>query len=452
VASPDKSSNQGKRASSQGPPSVSLPKGGGAIRGIGEKFAANPVTGTGSMSVPIAASPGRSGFGPQISLAYDSGSGNGPFGFGWSLSLPAIVRKTDKGLPRYADSEESDVFILSGSEDLVPVLEPDGTRHRDEASSPGYVIERYRPRIEGLFARIERWTRRSDGDVHWRSISKDNVLTRYGIDTESRLADPEDPRRIFSWLISESRDDKGNAILYDYKREDGAGHDPVASCERNRGEAGDPRRTANRYLKRIRYGNRVPLLDAAGRQPKSLGDLPAALMSPDLWLFELVFDYGEHAIDAPAPDDSGRWDYRSDPFSSYRSGFEIRTTRLCRRALMFHHIPDPVDGTKGYDGLVRSTDFTYSHALAPSGGERKGAYTFLRAIAQTGHRRNSVGGYESRSLPAVEFDYSVAAVQEKVEEVAPDSVENLPAGVDGGAYTWVDLHGEGLTGILSEQA
>ena len=39
-------------------PSISLPKGGGAIRGMGEKFAANPVTGTGSLSVPIATSPG----------------------------------------------------------------------------------------------------------------------------------------------------------------------------------------------------------------------------------------------------------------------------------------------------------------------------------------------------------------------------------------------------------
>src|SRR5690242_21488988 len=87
-------------------PVLSLPKGGGAIRGIGEKFAANPVTGTGSMTVPIATSPGRSGFGPQLSLSYDSGSGNGPFGFGWSLSLPAITRKTDKGLPRYGDAEE----------------------------------------------------------------------------------------------------------------------------------------------------------------------------------------------------------------------------------------------------------------------------------------------------------------------------------------------------------
>jgi hypothetical protein len=108
------------------PPIISLPKGGGAIRGIGEKFAANPVTGTGSMTVPIVTSPGRSGFGPQLSLSYDSGSGNGPFGFGWSLGLPQITRKTDKGLPKYRDAEESDVFILSGTEDLVPTLVQDG--------------------------------------------------------------------------------------------------------------------------------------------------------------------------------------------------------------------------------------------------------------------------------------------------------------------------------------
>src|SRR5437773_352319 len=98
-------------------PQLNLPKGGGAIRGIGEKFAANPVTGTGSLSVPIYTSPGRSGFGPQLSLSYDSGSGNTPFGFGWSLSLPSITRKTDKGLPQYLDTADSDVFILSGAED-----------------------------------------------------------------------------------------------------------------------------------------------------------------------------------------------------------------------------------------------------------------------------------------------------------------------------------------------
>src|SRR5260370_170367 len=109
-------------------PPISLPKGGGAFRGIGEKFAANPVTGTGSLTVPIATSPGRSGFGPQLSLSYDSGAGNGVLGFGWNLNLPAFTRQTDKGLPLYLDSEESDGFILSGAEVMVPLLDGNGQR------------------------------------------------------------------------------------------------------------------------------------------------------------------------------------------------------------------------------------------------------------------------------------------------------------------------------------
>src|SRR4051812_27350576 len=188
------------------PPALSLPKGGGAIRGLGEKFAANPVTGTGSMTVPIATSPGRSGLGPELALAYDSGAGNGIFGFGWTLAQPAITRKTDKGLPRYDDAGESDVFLLSGAEDLVPVPSTEGTLD-DTATDARFVIRRYRPRIDSLHARIERWTAAEGGDVHWRSISRDNLLTIYGRDAASRIADPSDAGRIFCWLISETRDD-----------------------------------------------------------------------------------------------------------------------------------------------------------------------------------------------------------------------------------------------------
>ena len=117
-------------------PGITLPKGGGAIHGIGEKFAANPVTGTGSTSIPIVTSPGRSGFGPQLSISYDSGAGNGAFGLGWNLSLPSITRKTDKGLPKYQDANESDIFILSGAEDLVPLLIEKGGKWEREISPP----------------------------------------------------------------------------------------------------------------------------------------------------------------------------------------------------------------------------------------------------------------------------------------------------------------------------
>lgn len=418
-------------------PSISLPKGGGAVRGIGEKFTANPVTGTASLSVPIYMSPGRAGFGPQLSLSYDSGAGNGPFGFGWNLSLPSITRKTDKGLPKYRDAVESDVFILSGVEDLVPLLNRDGSRHEDATTSPGYKIHRYRPRIEGAFARIERWTRMSDGESWWRSISRDNVTTWYGKTENSRIADPAEPVYcVSSWLICESYDDKGNAIVYEYASEDSANVDLSRVHERNRTDA---TRSANRYLKRVKYGN----TRSRHVQP-DLAHMP--------WLFEAVLDYdeghyealprdpGAHQVVRAAKDGGTDWEVRQDPFSRSRSGFEVRTYRLCRRVLMFHHFPSELGVD---DCLVRSTEFAYDEGPVAS---------YVTSVEQSGYARQDDGTYLKSSLPPLDFQYSKPDMSDTIEEVDPESLENLPIGIDGSTYQWVDLDGEGLSGILAEQS
>jgi RHS repeat-associated protein len=417
------------------PPAISLPKGGGAIKGMGEKFAANPVTGTGSMSVPIATTPGRSGFAPQLSLAYDSGSGNGMFGMGWSLALPMVTRKTDKGLPRYWDSEESDVFILSGAEDLVPILK---AGKFDEIDRDGYSIRKYRPRVEGLFARIERWTKLDSGEIHWRSISKDNITTLYGKTAESRIADPDNLTHVFSYLICESYDDKGNAIYYRYKSEDKENSVGIDLAQAHEGNRTPKSRSSNRYLKHIYYGNQTP------RQANE--DL---ILRQD-WLFEVVFDHGEHDLLNPIPKEPTQWTkatLRNDPFSSYRSGFEVRTYRLCQRVLMFHHFPNEPE--VGKDCLVRSTDFTYVYEQN-STDARKPIYSFLKLATQTGYKRNG-GGYVQKSLPPLEFTYSEPIIDERVWDVDAESLENLPQGLDGTRYQWVDLDGEGLSGILTEQ-
>ena len=93
------------------PPSLSLPKGGGAIAVWGQKFAANPVTGTGSTRAACH-QPRSLWLQHQLSLSYDSGAGNGPFGFGWSLSLPSVARKTDKGLPQYLDKAAISQIVM----------------------------------------------------------------------------------------------------------------------------------------------------------------------------------------------------------------------------------------------------------------------------------------------------------------------------------------------------
>jgi hypothetical protein len=412
-----------------------LPKGGGAIRDLGEKISVNAPNGTAGMSLPLPLSPGRSGFIPALQLAYDSAAGNGSFGFGWKLDAPAITRKTDKGLPRYCDGDESDVFILAGAEDLVPILDATGVRKTQTRTVQGatYQIAWYRPRIEGTFARIERWVASDTGITHWRTISRDNVSTLFGYDATSRVANPADATQIFSWHISRSWDDKGNVVVYSYANEDGAGITRLDAHEANRTPAS---RAAQSYLTTIQYGNVTPWF------PNWSAASEAAL--PTVWMFSIVLDYGNHTASPPTPQPDQAWPLRPDPFSTYRAGFEIRTYRRVQRLLFYNNFPN--EPTAGASCLVRSLDLTYSDQQSPA-DPRNPIYTFLVAITQTGYRNDS-GTLVSRSLPPLELGYSQPTIQSKVQSLDRDSLGNLPEGIDGTRFRWLDLDGEGLSGIL----
>jgi Salmonella virulence plasmid 65kDa B protein len=188
---------------------ISLPQGGGALHGIGETFAPDLFTGTGNFTVPIGLPPGRKAFQPQLSLIYSTGNGNGPFGLGWSLSIPGVSRKTSRGIPRYED--EKDTFLISGAEDLVQVEENAGAA-------------RFRPRTEGLFARIEHF-RDADTD-HWEVRSRDGLISVYGTPASlpndpAVIANPEERNQIFQWNLTETKDPFENTIRYEYERNSG---------------------------------------------------------------------------------------------------------------------------------------------------------------------------------------------------------------------------------------
>ncbi len=188
---------------------LSLPKGGGAIQGIGETFQASEFTGTASLSIPIGSSSCR-GFEPKISVDYSSGSGNGSFGLGFNLSIPNISRKTSKGLPQY---DGYDTFIVFNGDDLVPIV---GGKREAIANNIKYTIISYRPRTEGLFAQIEQWIA-PEGDSFWRIVSSDNVTSIFGKTENSRIFDPENPSHIFEWLLSETFNASGDRVVYEYK-------------------------------------------------------------------------------------------------------------------------------------------------------------------------------------------------------------------------------------------
>lgn len=160
------------------------------------------------------------------------------------------------------------------------------------------------------------------------------------------------------------------------------------------------------------------------------GKLWTSLPQDNQWLFEVVFDYGEHELNVPKPNDAGQWDCRHDPFSSYRSGFEVRTYRLCQRVLMFHHFPNE----RGIDKncLVRSTDFTYLYEQQQPGdphNPRNPIHSVLNSVTQSGYKSKN-NGYLKKSLPPLAFTYSQAVVDDSVQTVDRESTENLPYGLD----------------------
>jgi len=255
---------------------------------VGEKVETQAFNGAASYSIGLAVSTGRDGRAPALSLSYGSGGGNGPFGVGWSLSVPSIGRKTERRLPQYIDGRESDVFVLAGAEDLVPLRGDDGLRV--VRSRSGFSVYPYRPRVEGGFARIERWVSTSDGQTHWRVQSADGMSAWYGRDMASRVADPDDPQRVFSWLLERTEDDRGHITEYEYAADD--------QDSRARGSS-----TA-RYLRKVRYGNAEPGV-------------------AEDFLFEVVFDYGEYGHEEggevfATPAAERPWALRADAFSSFR--------------------------------------------------------------------------------------------------------------------------------------
>ncbi|KAJ5683132.1 hypothetical protein N7462_006297 [Penicillium macrosclerotiorum] len=425
---------QGSTTAQEAPTAAS---GGGGHRSIGSEFNINPVTGTMSLSLPLHTSPGRSSSGPKLALSYDSGSGNGVFGIGWQLSTLSISRKTSKGIPRYDDA---DVFVLSSFDDLVPVqarAEVKPIKENVVIDGVAYRVQQYKPRLETEVNRIECWTREDNpDDVHWRTVSPDNHTTLFGEEEESRVFDhAEGKTQIFSWLASRTVDAAGNAIHFTYKREDFRGSDSLdpedSMCEIDRT---DSSRSRMRYLKRVRYGNLSPSRDLeTWRIIKYTGD----------WMFEVVFDYGDHESINPSPEEQRTWEIRKHPFSVRSAGFELRTYRLCRRIMMFHRFPDQMKG-RAY-ALVSSTELNYTN---------HNGVTLLKSFQATGYLPQGMSIEDwpyQESLPAIEFEYTqmTDALSMKVKEVPRDTLHHISSPT-GWRTEWIDLDGEGAPGSLLE--
>lgn len=379
-----------------------LPKGGGAIRGMGEKFQPDLHTGTGNLHLPISTPPGREDLQPALALDYSTAAGNGPFAVGWRLSIPCVQRKIEKGIPLYDDRHDAqgnpiwhtdeDVFVISETQDLVHV---------------GHG--RYRPLVEGSFSRIRK-VRAGDGQLSWEIDSKNGLRSTFGPSGESRIFVTEGgATKIFRWLLQETRDPHGNRIVYSYARDRGV--DLQADLGTYREERHHDYNQV--YLKSIAYCEyHEPAVNA------------------DRYLWRIDFDYGEYNADGVL---SGTWQVRPDPFSTYRGGFELRTARRCRRILIKRRLPGVADQYE----LIRSYVLSYRQA-------QYSGHSLLTQVLHRGHK-----GAETQSFPPVSLAYSEFDPTHRHYRTFRAPCDYLPErSLADANYEIIDLDGYGLPGVM----
>lgn len=191
---------------------ISLPKGPGAIEGLGKSFQPALNTGTFSYTVPLALPPAPGGFAPTVEITYNSGAGNSPLGPGWRLApMLVIERQTEKGFPHY---QNGDTFVFNG-EELVPLS--DGSyRTKNEGA-----FRRFTPMASPEGGVIDRWLIEDPNGVqHWLGSTDNSRLTLNNAQLPPISA--AEPRRgtfdrIYAWYEDAAEDPNGNRITFDYQ-------------------------------------------------------------------------------------------------------------------------------------------------------------------------------------------------------------------------------------------
>jgi Salmonella virulence plasmid 65kDa B protein/Insecticide toxin TcdB middle/N-terminal region len=179
-------------------------------------------TGDANLSYPIEVPPGRNGHQPSLAITYNSSSGNGWLGNGWSLGIPSIDIDTRWGVPRYdtgqidgtAGGLETETYMLNGAQ-LAPVA-------NRGALVPRTAEKSFSQRVEAQFLRIVRHGS-SPTTYWWEVTAKDGTRSLFGgspstgVDPQAVLSDPNSANgNIGRWMLREVIDPNGNNITFHY--------------------------------------------------------------------------------------------------------------------------------------------------------------------------------------------------------------------------------------------
>jgi hypothetical protein len=313
---------------------ISVPKGSGTVDGMGESFSTQLSTGVATFSVPFQLPAGR-GVSASLSLSYSSGSGAGLAGMGWDVSVPFIARQTDRGIPKYLDQAswhaEQDRFVFNGGQELVPICTVDVSLQclgaLTNVSLPSGMVNEtmpawsggwqyFRARVEGSYLRFF-W---SPGHKTWRVQDKSGESMEFGVpldgsnDTSALESNPDQSVQVYRWNLVRQYDAHGSV------------------------------NTA---------GNPTPTNVVVYRYAQDAGS--GATHLTDIYDTTRVQNPTDYALSAFAHHTHLKYEQRTDPTVSYRSGWRIEERLRLKRV----DVTSATDGATGNRRQVRRYHLSY---------------------------------------------------------------------------------------------
>lgn len=169
--------------------------------------------GAATYSIPLELPEGIKGIQPNLSITYNSQSGNGLLGWGWTLGGLSAISRVAENL--FLDNRkkgvnfDKDRFALDGQR----LIANDGIY--------GNNLAEYRTEVDGM-SKIVSYTEDTivNGPAKFKVWTSDGLVMEYGFTPDSKIAykisNDAKEYEVALWLLSKVQDREGNYMTFEY--------------------------------------------------------------------------------------------------------------------------------------------------------------------------------------------------------------------------------------------
>ena len=167
------------------------------LKGLQGQYETDLFTGSATFTYPLWIPPGRNGIQPSLDLRYSSSMNNlsSLVGLGWSLPQSAIYRSTPKGVFKLYTEDDFSAEIFGDYNELIVT---------DAAK------QEYAAKTESEFRKY------TFANGSWAMVDTTGTVYTFGSSAAARQADPNDPSRVYKWMLEEVEDTNGNYMTFTY--------------------------------------------------------------------------------------------------------------------------------------------------------------------------------------------------------------------------------------------